>query len=228
MRKKNGIIPFLKKINYCVSKDLNLEIHKQNIRDYYELKSFYDNEYGLNNSESREIKITVSLTTYGERIYDVCKTIQSLFNQSFKADRIILWLSKEEFDYQGIPLILKNMEKRGLQIKYCEDIKSYKKLIPTLSICPENIIITVDDDIIYPNDLIESLYKEYLKNSDKVIFNLGKKISFEKDGTLSPYDKWEKNGKFTEASFLLIGIGVGGILYPPFCFDKEILNKKIL
>ncbi len=47
---------------------------------------------------------------------------------------------------------------KGLTIDWCEDIKSYKKLIPTLKKYPDAIIVTADDDLIYDNKWLEQLY----------------------------------------------------------------------
>jgi len=69
-------------------------------------------------SPSRETPLIVSLTTFSGRIQIVHKTIESLLNQTVKADRILLWLSEEEFNLDDIPEILKLQEKRGLD-HYC-------------------------------------------------------------------------------------------------------------
>lgn len=46
-------------------------------------------------------------------------------------DRIVLWLSKDEFSEENIPEILKRQRAKGLTIDYCTDVKSYRKIIPT-------------------------------------------------------------------------------------------------
>ena len=35
----------------------------------------------------------------------------------------------------------------------------FKKLIPTINRFKEDLIITVDDDVFYPNDMIENIIK---------------------------------------------------------------------
>ena len=99
--------------------------------------------------------ITVSLTTFGKRIDDVYLAIESIAKQTLKPNRVILWLSKDEFFNKKLPITLTNLQKRGLEIKYCKDLKSYNKIIPTIKECPNDLIITIDDDIIYNFDLIE-------------------------------------------------------------------------
>ena len=75
-------------------------------------KALEDSSWGLNTFNTRETQIVVSLTTYGGRIHEVYKTIQSLFMQSVKADRIILWLAEDEFNPDNLPRILQQWKKR--------------------------------------------------------------------------------------------------------------------
>ena len=44
--------------------------------------------------------------------------------------------------------------------------------------------------------------------------------------TLAPYDAWKYDWDYNQASHLLMGIGVGGILYPPNSLDQEVTNEK--
>ena len=109
----------------------------------------------------RTPQIIVSLTTYGRRVSDtVYYTIISILKQTMRPDRIILWLDDSWNDYT-IPEKLKQTRDYGVEIYYYKDIKSYKKLIPTLKIANKDIIITVDDDVIYNKNLISSLYCSY-------------------------------------------------------------------
>ena len=65
------------------------------------------NDYRLNNNNRKE-KIIVSLTTYNKRINTVFLTIESIFEQTVKPDKIVLWLDKNEFSIDTIPSTLKN------------------------------------------------------------------------------------------------------------------------
>ena len=96
-------------------------------------------------------KIIVSLTSYPARIDVVNTTIESILNQSLKANRIILWLAPEQFPNKekDLPDKLIKLKKYGLIIDWYHDIGSYKKLIPTLKLYPNDIIVTADDDVLY-------------------------------------------------------------------------------
>jgi hypothetical protein len=111
-----------------------------------------------------EKEVIISLTTYSKRIYDVYLAIETLMHQTMKPNKIILWLAEDEFTLDNIPQTLKNLQKRGLTIEFCKDLKSYKKLVPALKKYPEDIIITVDDDALYQHDLVENLVNAYKDN----------------------------------------------------------------
>jgi len=90
--------------------------------------AFQTNQLGVSKKEAGQ-KLIVSLTSYGKRVDDVFITIESLFQQSLKADKIILWLAEDEFTIDSIPPTLKMAMKRGLEVNFCKDLKSYKKLM---------------------------------------------------------------------------------------------------
>jgi hypothetical protein len=140
---------------------------------------------------------------------------------------IILWLSKDEFSLDTVPLSLLKLRERGLQIRFCDDVKAYNKLIPTLECFPEEIIITVDDDIAYPNDFIESLVASYKKDPDLIHFCRGHQIKLDKNTMPLPYDRWEHEISNLQPSFLNFPTGVGGVLYPPHCFHKDITRRDL-
>ena len=139
-------------------------------------------EYGLN-QETRNPKIIVSLTTFPARINTVYKTISTLLQQTVKPDKVVLWLAEEQFPEKNLPENLTNLEQYGLVIKWCEDIKSFKKLIPSLREFPEDIIITADDDIFYPANFVESLYSLYLQNPHCINANRAFLVKKRKDKT---------------------------------------------
>ena len=62
------------------------------------------------NSDHRKIKIIVSLTSHSTRIHNVDLTIKTLFRQSKSADKIILNLSKNEFNDNNIPKSLMKLQ----------------------------------------------------------------------------------------------------------------------
>ncbi len=169
-------------------------------------------------------EIVVSLTTYEPRLRTVYLTIASLMHQSLKANHIVLWLA-DEYRNRRLPATLTALQKRGLEIQFCPDIRSYKKLIPTLELYPDAAIITVDDDVIYDFDLIDRLVSAHIEDPDSVLCTRMKVIQKDASGEILPYKKWKQGGVGTDnpGNF---ATGVGGILYPPHIFTQEMLDKK--
>ena len=171
-------------------------------------------------------KVIISLTSYPARIGTIHKVIKSLLNQTYKADKIVLWLADSQFPTKEneLPQQLLQLKSDKFDIDWCEDLKSYKKLIPTLELYTNDISVTVDDDNIYPNCWLEKLincHKKYPKDvcCHRVTKFLYKNKKFK--CIAGGYDYY-KNG-----SYLNKLVGLGGVLYPPNCFYKDILNKEL-
>ena len=106
----------------------------------------------------RKPEIIVSLTSYGQRINKVWLPIEMMFNQTVRPNRIILWLDRNEFsDNFAYSEKIKRLIKRGLEIKYCDNIMGHKKYYYSMKENTEDILIMIDDDIIYHNKIIEEL-----------------------------------------------------------------------
>ncbi len=188
---------------------------------------------------SQEAPVVVSLTTYGNRIHDVFLVIESLMQQTVKADKIVLWLDEAEFSPSTIPHSLCLQQQRGLEIGYCPNLKSYKKLIPSLKKYPEAVIITVDDDVLYPHDFIERLVAAHRLDPESVWFNRGNLMRLAADGSPLPYEQWSKLDDNTnqttwadapllhEGTPLAFPTGNGGVLYPPHVLDAEVMRDDL-
>ena len=171
----------------------------------------------------------VSLTSFGKRIKEsVHFTIISLMHQTVPPDKIVLWIGYQDAPY--ITPILKHLTELGLQIEFCEDIKSYTKLIPALGAYPNDYIITADDDILYPSDWLEKLMYEHKNNPNKIICSRAHEIKFNKAGEILPYLEWEhkinENKNVTDYKFVF-PTGVGGVLYPPNCLSKDVFRADL-
>lgn len=172
--------------------------------------------------------IVVSLTTYQPRFKSVCQTLRTLLNQTLKPNRIIVYLDCSEKD---ITEEMRSLIERGIEYRYnCENLKSHKKYYFVFKEFPESLVITVDDDILYPVDTVESLYRSYKNHPDCVSARRVHKITFDFDGKINPYGSkwgWECKSE-TEPSYLLFATGSSGILYPPHCLDERVFDKDTM
>lgn len=176
------------------------------------------------NREPREVQYIVSLTSFPGRINEVWVTVETLLRQSFKPDRIILWLSEDQFPDKQLPGSLLELKQRGLDIEFvADDIRSHKKYYYAFKKFPESAVITVDDDVYYPEDTLKYLVDAYKKDSTAIIANRAHEITF-KNGKMQPYRQWKHNIKSSDASFLYVPTGVGGVLYPPASYHADIFD----
>lgn len=180
------------------------------------------------NYEPREEKIIVSLTSFPKRIEVVWLTVETLLRQTMKPDEIILWLADSQFDgIEAVPQRLRDLQKRGLTIRFCEDLRSHKKYFYTMAEHPEDLIILTDDDVFFPYDMIEQLYKLHKKNPREIIGSTVAKV----DDYYSVPTYWGrlKSGERVEHSMHIQPFTGQGTLYPPHCFDEEyLLNKDLI
>jgi hypothetical protein len=183
-------------------------------------------DYPGTNNVKRETQIIVSLTSYRERFSDLPKTIYSLLNQSTKPDRIILWLDEECEDLTYLPYEITQFIKNGLEIRFVKDIGSYTKVIYAFKEFGDSIIVTADDDIYYPKDWLNKLYLSYITHPEDIQVHRAHRVKIE-ENQIIPYEQWEKHVDEETARFDNFLTGVGGVLYPPNCFGKEVLREDI-
>lgn len=172
-------------------------------------------------------KIIVSFTSYPKRIHTVEKVLDSIIEQTITPDKIILYLSSSEFDgFQNMP-DLKNYHKYGFEIHwYKENLKSHKKWFYAFQEYPDDIVITLDDDILYKRTAIESLLKYHEIFPDAVIARNVSLITSNEDGTIAPYGQWcdlcsEQVGMSRGDFLAKTGWGT---LYSPRLFASEVFN----
>lgn len=182
-------------------------------------------DYGLT-TQKRNTKIIASLTSFPGRIDTVYKTISTLLTQTLKPDEVILWLAEEQFPDKKLPENLTNLEQYGLSIKWCEDIRSYKKLIPALREYPNDIIITFDDDLYYAEDTIETLYASYLKHPSDIHAHRCGLVKIKNDKIQDVSMRKLYFTTFKESSYFIRQIGYGGVLYPPRALHPDVFDVK--
>lgn len=222
---------FLRKIKQRISmiSDSNRLIHqiRFNQKKYIlEQNILHSQESGITDEKYCAHDIIVSLTTYSKRIYDVHLTIESIMEQTMKANRIILWLDYS-FEKQPLPKALQLLQKRGLEIEYCKDIRSYKKLIPALKKYPDDAIITIDDDLIYEFDLLEKLIMAYQQTPSYIYCNRHHVMQLNEQGKLLPYLQWQWESNDMEANIMNFPTTGAGTLFPPHSLDEEVFNESV-
>ena len=182
--------------------------------------------WGLNTS-LRKVRIVISLTSYPGRISTVHQTINTLLTQSEKPDRLVLWLAESQFPNRegDLPQSLLAQRSFGLEVRWCEDLRSFKKLLPALKAFPDAAIVTVDDDLFYHPDMLKELLVSYAADRESVHTQGAMRIARAADGTFLPYRRWRFSQELGCTMAAQLILGGSGTLYPPHLFDDEVFDR---
>ena len=120
-----------------------------------------------------------------------------------------------------IPLItlIRNLASKSLEYKKeLELVKNQKQ---------NELILTFDDDIIYPKDSIAKVMKLHKKYPSSIVINRGYEITFDKNGNLEKHLNWKINSKYAvKKPEKLVFISCGsGALFPYKSLNPEVLNS---
>lgn len=176
-----------------------------------------------------QVPFIVSLTTFPSRIDKVWLVIETILRQKQKPDKIILWLYKGEFnEKKSLPSRLLGLEKRGLEIRFCdENLMPHKKYYYTMLEYPEANVVTVDDDMFYPPDLLFKLMKFHKQYPAAIVCPVTRKIEIE-NIKMEHYQNWKYTSKNSLPSFTNLMIGVGGVFYPSNSLYPDVLDLEKL
>ncbi|MEO2075932.1 MAG: hypothetical protein ABGX20_11225 [Bacillus sp. (in: firmicutes)] len=196
------------------------------------LMPMYYKKSCIQNGKKHDLKeeIIITLTTYSKRINTVHLCIESLLRQQVKADRVILWLALSEFqNLESLPPSLIELTKKGLEIRFCEDLKSYKKLYFAAKEFPNSILVTADDDFLYPNTWLEELISTHKFNKYSLVCHRAHGILFDNNNCLLSYGDWDwYSNNIDGPSFYLHPLTGAGILFPVGFFDDEFFNLDVI
>ena len=180
--------------------------------------------YFYHQRQKEVLPCIVSFTSFPKRIKYVKYTLQSLLMQTKQPQEIILWLAEEQFPNKKLPRsLLKTIERKGggqIKIKWCEDLRSYKKLLPTLKLYPHLPIITTDDDIYYPKNWLETLWESYLNSPNCISTHHAMEVCFKISS-----NSWIVT-KNSHSSLKYLAVGFSGVLYPPKSLHHDIFDYQ--
>lgn len=171
-------------------------------------------------------QLIVSLTSYGRRVKKVVYyTLVSLLKQEMRPDRIILWVDSDQWNENNLPKKLRLLTGYGIEIRFCEDIRSYKKLIPSLKDFSNDLLVSVDDDVYYPSRLLKRLYEGYLLHPADIQCVFYKYPTFDDSGQITPYNNWP-TWRCNRGN-MVFPVGAGGILYPPNSLYPDVTRDDL-
>ena len=182
-------------------------------------------------------RVVVSLTSYPARIETVHVSMQSLLAQHHLPDLIVLYLCKQDFPHgeADLPESLRRLLAHDVCIRWVEgDLKSHKKYFYALQEFACDYVITVDDDLIYRNTMIDELLSAQVKHPHAICAMRTHLIEFSSDGELAPYANWILEAPITherlvgvESMRLFVTTGAG-TLFPPKCLPAQTFDERAI
>lgn len=181
-----------------------------------------------NNTEPR---VVVSMTSFPAAIDYAIDALRSLLAGSRLPDKLVLYVTLEQFGEKGLPAELLRLEAESpiFEIRdYPVDLRSYRKLIPALKDFPNSIIVTVDDDVFYHRHMLRDLLLWHRIHPKAILAHRARRIKLDR-----PYDQWKKYHWYHHLTSPVIRrhstlqVGVGGVLYPPHCLDERMMDPEL-
>lgn len=171
----------------------------------------------------RDRQLIVSLTSHAKRFPTLPLTLKCLLTQSVRPDQLVLWLA--EVDRAALPESVASLQQEGLAIRYCEDLRSYKKIIPSLASSPEADIVTADDDVYYWSDWLKELVLAAERFPQDVVAHRMHRM-LGTDQAIRPYREWPKKITDQTRDRCNFATGIGGVFYPAGCFHPDVLKRN--
>jgi len=169
--------------------------------------------------------VLVSITTFPARINTVWLSIESILRQDVLPERIVLVLAEEEF--AGIPIPKRLVADERVELLWvARNTRSYKKLVPTRRRYPEAVIVTADDDVMYPKTWLSGLLEAHRATPSFIIGVRGAEMVVDGQGRPAPYLSWPGATNDTPSDLVFLK-GDGGILYPPSSLPPLALDEDV-
>lgn len=181
-------------------------------------------------------KVVVSIATYGPRAPLIAPMLWSLQAQTYASDAILLWIPRADFPRgcSDLPVeVLHAVRSANARIVWVDnDLGPHNKYFHVMKALPSATVITLDDDVVYPNNHLATLLDCSREHPGCIVAARTHMITFRDDGSFAPYESWvqEQSVAVDRPDHRLIPTGVGGVLYPPqsldmLAFDDEAIRK---
>jgi len=215
----NKIIRLCRKVERNVSNTIN---------NCFFYNRFISNaEEGMIGIPYKGREIVCSITTIPKRIQFVKYPILSMLHQSIVPNRIILYLGKDQFHDIDLPSDITELVDDIFNIEFVEDVMVHTKYYYAFKEHNDSLIITVDDDIVYNRNLVRELLAGHVSHPKSVVCTRAHGITYDKDYSIEPYQKWDWDIKLSKPSNRLVATGVGGVLYDPKLFKVSPCQKEL-
>lgn len=167
-------------------------------------------------------ELVVSLTSYPPRFPTLVRTLRSLLSQSIRPDRVVLWIAHQ--DLAALPQEVLSLIPFGFEVRGCDDLRSFKKIIHSLEAWPDAYIVTADDDLYYEPQWLNTLVSGVAPGEKVIVCRRAHRPDLSK-----PYRDWQfdviTDGRVEDDLF---PTGVGGVLYPPHSLHRDTIDRRFM
>ena len=194
----------------------------------------------LDNCGRIEQSLVASFTTTRDRLDLVHLAVESMMMQSVRPRSINLYLS-DRIGRDEIPHCLARLctdSPAGLVIHFVPDVGPHTKLIYALQEFPDDCIVTFDDDVIYPSNTVDTLFRAHRMHPRAIVANWAREIPLDRRGRpayikkgrlLTPetlVSNLNQKARSTRPSHRAFAYGSGGVLYPPRALDSRVFDVE--
>jgi len=148
---------------------------------------------------------------------------------------IEIWLSNEEFPNKEADLPNELMtiidKNESVQVFWTVgNLKPHKKYFYSMQKHRDVPIITVDDDVVYSENLVRILMNSYKRHPNAISCTHAHFITHGTDGSIRNYRGWLHNylRSIGQEKYGLIAVGVGGVLYPPNIMPERTFEDALI
>jgi len=176
--------------------------------------------YGAKAMPQSEARLIVSFTSIPRRMENVPAVIESIVKQTKVPDKIVLYLHEDDFPSKSIPNSVSMLTEKYnfFEIRWPErNLGVHLKIIPALKDFPDDIIINIDDDMIYDEKFIEKLVECYKVNPGCICSHFCHGVKYE-NGVFKVIVTPQVCGVADKSVMNRLLTGHGS-LYPPHIFD---------
>jgi hypothetical protein len=163
-----------------------------------------------------EADVVVSLATHSSRIAQSFQAVESIARGRTRPRRLIVCLPQSADGSTGsLPSSLRRLERRGVEIWWCEDRGPHNKYFPYLTSQAEHLVplVTADDDCAYPRGWLSALLEAHRRDPGQICAPRCRTMGFE-GSSPAPYATWPL-AITDQPSPRRFFTGVSGVLYPP-------------
>ena len=183
--------------------------------------------------------IIISMTSWPKRIQCVAKAFASILMTKIDKSlyHCVLVLSEEEFPNKRKdlpPELLLLIDENLVELIWIkENLKSHKKLMPTLAKYPNNPILVIDDDVYRTEEWLNAFIEDHKKHPHDIIVGaFWKKFSIKNNEICETHCMKDTYNTNKYCGKVMVGYkpanGTGGTLYPVGTFtDKRFFNKDL-